>query len=107
MLGAYLSFVLVKTQTLATVVINHGYMNFMGTPNFGDLLNGDIDYMKQSILFNKNIRNNKILYTRSNSIYYIMYHSFMIYILNIYHSNHSSKLYTINLINGLLSKNAI
>ena len=46
MLGAYLSFVLVKTQTLATVVINHGYMNFMGTPNFGDLLNGDIDYMK-------------------------------------------------------------
>lgn len=50
MLGAYLSFVLVKTQTLATVVINHGYMNFMGTPNFGDLLNGDIDYMKQKTI---------------------------------------------------------
>lgn len=42
MLGGYLSFVLIKTQTLATVIITHGYLNFMGTPNFEDLFSGDL-----------------------------------------------------------------
>lgn len=40
-LGLYLSFVLVQTKTIITVIINHGLMNFMGRPNFRDLVKGN------------------------------------------------------------------
>ncbi|CAD8167240.1 unnamed protein product [Paramecium octaurelia] len=40
-LGVYLSYVLVQTETLIAVVINHGCINFMGSPNIQDLLKGN------------------------------------------------------------------
>ncbi|CAD8069311.1 unnamed protein product [Paramecium primaurelia] len=40
-LGVYLSYVLVQTETLIAVIINHGCINFMGSPNIKDLLKGN------------------------------------------------------------------
>ncbi|CAD8092274.1 unnamed protein product [Paramecium sonneborni] len=40
-LGVYLSYVLVQTETLIAVIINHGCINFMGSPNIQDLLKGN------------------------------------------------------------------
>lgn len=51
MLGSYLAYVFVRTETLPTVIINHGFLNFMGRPNFGDLMSDDYytNQQRQSI----------------------------------------------------------
>lgn len=40
-LGFYLSFVYTCTETAISVIIIHGFLNFMGTPNIEELITAD------------------------------------------------------------------
>jgi prenyl protein peptidase len=46
--GLYSSFVFLKTRSLVSIVILHGYCNFMGFPNFGELFSRDFDIVTKS-----------------------------------------------------------
>jgi hypothetical protein len=40
-LGAYLAFVYVCTETQLSIIIIHGFLNFMGKPNYSELLDAN------------------------------------------------------------------